>query len=381
MTINNQRRQLVKMMGASLVLMNTPMFAKTKKGKPAKVVWVLLRGAMDSLHTVIPTQESQYKVLRPKLANGFDSTLLKLNSEFSLHPALQNLHDMYLKKQLLPIVAVGSGFSERSHFDGQDYLESGLSSLDHDNGWLARAIEQQSQSTKGIAIANSVPISMRGSEKISTWFPSQLKDADENIYEALLDLYQGDNVLLSKLEEGLNTQAMADNKVSRRKGKFVDLARSCAKLLANENDINCAMLEVGGWDTHNNQVGRLNRQLQELDSGIAALKSELSEQWQDTVVIVATEFGRTAKENGTGGTDHGSASAMFVAGGAVQGGQVLGQWPGLNTEQLYKKRDLMPTSNIFSWIGTILQQHWQLSEQQISDIFPNNKAYKNRVVV
>ena len=136
------------------------------------------------------------------------------------------------------------------------------------------------------------------------------------------------------------------------------------------------MLEVGGWDTHNNQASRLTRQLSDLDNGIAALQQELGDYWKNTVVMIATEFGRTAKENGTGGTDHGTGGAMFMLGGAVNGGMVLGEWPGLKQEQLFKGRDLMPTTSTFSWIATVLQQHWQLSNDDIAKVFPTAPAYK-----
>ncbi|WNC73054.1 DUF1501 domain-containing protein [Thalassotalea psychrophila] len=379
-----KRRQFIKTLGASasLVLLQTPALAAVNKlvSKPKKIVWVVLRGAMDSLHTIVPITDKNYHVLRPKLAPSIANDLLPLSTDFAFHPALKHMHGLYKSKQLLPIVAVGSGYPRRSHFDGQDYLESGLSSLDHDTGWLGRALNEMTANTKALAVANSVPISMRSSSKVSTWYPSRLKDADENIYEALMNLYQNDEMLSSRLQEGLNTQEMAGNTSTKKKGKFVDLAKSCGKLLANNDGVDCAMLEVGGWDTHNNQTVRLNRQLEGLDQGIAALQAELGEYWQDTVVIVATEFGRTAKENGTGGTDHGTGSAMFIAGGAVQGGKVLGDWPGLAKEQLFNNRDLMPTTSTFSWIGAVLQQHWQLDSKTIANVFPDNPAYTTQLI-
>ncbi|MDC2887535.1 DUF1501 domain-containing protein [Psychrosphaera algicola] len=130
------------------------------------------------------------------------------------------------------------------------------------------------------------------------------------------------------------------------------------------------MLELGGWDTHNNQANRLTRKLAELDNGLNALESALKETWNDTVVVIATEFGRTVRENGTGGTDHGTASCMFVAGGAVKGGKVLGEWPGLAPEQLFENRDLQPTSSAFSWMSALLSEHWQMSPDQLAKVFP-----------
>ena len=199
-----KRRQFIKTLGASasLVLMQTPTLAAVNKltSKPKKVVWVILRGAMDSLHTIIPITDKNYPSLRPKLASTIANDILPLSADFALHPALKHMHGLYEKKQLLPIVAVGSGYPQRSHFDGQDYLESGLPSMDHDTGWLGRALNEISTDTKALAVANSVPISMRDSEKVSTWYPARLKDADENIYEALMDLYQGDELLFSRLQ-------------------------------------------------------------------------------------------------------------------------------------------------------------------------------------
>lgn len=381
-----KRRQFVKMLSASasLVMMQSPVVAALNKSnnKPAKVVWLVLRGAMDSLHTVIPFNDPDYATLRPKLSKTLKKDLLPLNSNFALHPSLKHLHSLFINKQMMPIVAVGSGYPERSHFDGQDYLESGLVSMDHDTGWLGRAMNQlqiQPKST-ALAVANSVPISLRDTEKVSTWYPSNLKSADENIYESLLNLYQDDELLSSRLREGLNTQDMAGKSQKKKKGKFVDLARSCGKLLATGNGTDCAMLEVGGWDTHNNQVSRLTRQLSDLDNGIKALQDELGDYWQNTVVMVATEFGRTVKENGTGGTDHGTGAAMFMLGGAVNGGKVLGEWPGLKQDQLFEGRDLMPTTHTFSWIATVLQQHWQLSEQDIAKVFPNAGTYQMSLI-
>ena len=376
-----KRRQFVKMLGASasLVVMQSPVLAAINKAnkKPAKIVWLILRGAMDSLHTIVPVKDPDYASLRPKLSNAFNEELLPLNSNFSLHPALKHMHSLYKNKQMMPIIAVGSGYPKRSHFDGQDYLESGLATMDHDTGWLGRAINllQVQPNSTALAVANSVPISLRETEKVRTWYPSNLKDADENIYESLMNLYQEDELLSARLSEGLNTQEMAGNNKTKKRAKFVDLAASCGKLLASDNGTDCAMLEVGGWDTHNNQAFRLARQLSDLDKGIAALQQELGDYWQNTVVMIATEFGRTAKENGTGGTDHGTGGAMFMLGGAIAGGKVLGQWPGLKHEQLFKGRDLMPTTSTFSWIATLLQQHWKLSNSDIAKVFPDSLAY------
>ncbi|MFT6780078.1 MAG: hypothetical protein ACJAV1_004027, partial [Paraglaciecola sp.] len=183
------RRKFIKMTSASLAVLSFPtgsVFAaeslKTNKNSP-KIVWVVLRGALDSLHTVIPTFDQQYKKLRPKLSSSFKAPLLLLEKGFALHPSLINLHQWYQEKMMLPIVAVSSGYAKRSHFDGQDFLESGKGEIDQDSGWLARAIDIKNK--KALAISRSTPISLRSSDQVNTWYPSNLKGSDDEIYSAL----------------------------------------------------------------------------------------------------------------------------------------------------------------------------------------------------
>ena len=380
------RRKFIKMASASFAALSFPgLFAAEIKinssvTKP-KIVWVLLRGALDSLHTVIPAIDPQYKTLRPKLSISFKAPLLPLEKGFALHPSLANLHQWYQAKQLLPIVAVSSGYKQRSHFDGQDFLESGIGEIDHDTGWLARAIDVKNK--RALAVARSTPISLRSSEQVNTWYPSTLKNADDDIYQALAKLYQDDELLSTNLEKGLEVRGLVgQDKFSnkKRQGQFFELSKACAKLMAGQV-IDCAMLELGGWDTHNNQANRLSQKLTELDNGLAQLKVGLADEWQNTVVIIGTEFGRTAKENGTGGTDHGTGSALFLAGGAVDGGRVLGEWPGLGETELLEQRDLMPTTNSFSWIATMLFQHWGFSNQELLQVFPHVKVYDQKLIL
>lgn len=371
------RRQFVKMAGSGLALLSFPISSSlayeksTTAANNPKIIWLMLRGALDSLHTIVPTFDPQLKHYRPTLSTSFKSALLPLDKGFALHPALSNMHQWYQEKSLLPIVAVSSGYQQRSHFDGQDFLESGKAEIDHDSGWLARALDQRGK--RALAISRSIPISLRSSDQVRTWYPSKLKSADTNIYAQLSNLYQSDTLLNESLERGLTVRDLLDKKQSKkRQGKFIDLTKACANLLTNQHEnIDCAMLEFGGWDTHSNQSNRLERNLNELDQGLSELKEGLGKEWQNTVIIIGTEFGRTVKENGTGGTDHGTGSALFLAGGAVQGGRVLGDWPGLETSQLFEQRDLMPTSNSYSWISNVLANHWQIPESALQHVFPN----------
>lgn len=381
------RRDFLKALVASLVVYQQPLFAANKHDSISpKVVWVMLRGALDSLHTVVPTFEPALTTLRPTLYKNIEHKCLplmqpnSLQKGYALHPALVNLHQWYQQKQLLPIVAVSSGYQKRSHFEGQDFLESALATADLDNGWLARAI--QAKHKQAIAISQSTPISLRGAKQLTnTWYPSRLPDATQDTLQALQHLYQDSPQLLSRLQEGLSMDALLGEKSMQKKqqGNFISLSQSCGQLLAQPNT-DCAMLTLGGWDSHKNQSGQLQRQLSLLDKGLQALKVQLAEQWDNTLVIVATEFGRTVKENGTRGTDHGTASALFLAGGKVNGGQVLGDWPGLQNSQLYQQRDLKPTSNHFDWIAASLQQHWQLNDQQLRSIFPTATPYQGALM-
>jgi len=381
------RRKFIKMASASLAVLSFPGLCVTgggmkKSANAPKIVWVLLRGALDSLHTVVPTFDPQYKSLRPKLSISFKSPLLPLEKGFALHPSLTNLHQWYQTKQLMPIVAVSSGYGRRSHFDGQDFLESGIGEIDHDSGWLARAIDVKNK--RALAVARSTPISLRSSEQVNTWYPSNLKSADDDIYQALAKLYQHDELLKTNLESGLEIRGLVGNgkvRKKKRQGQFIELSKACAQLMTSEKNVDCAMLELGGWDTHNNQANRLAQKLSELDNGLAQLKNGLGDEWKNTVVIVGTEFGRTAKENGTGGTDHGTGSALFLAGGAVDGGKIMGKWPGLSDAALFEQRDLMPTTNSFSWIANMLVQHWNLSQQELLQVFPHIKAYDEKLIL
>jgi len=187
-----------------------------------------------------------------------------------------------------------------------------------------------------------------------------------------MQLYQNDQVLHQRLQEGITTRNnLSDDMKNIARPRFVNLAEACGKMLAGSQDTHGAMLEFGGWDTHNALVPRLETQFKELDAGLAALCNELAGEWQNTVVVIGTEFGRTAAVNGTRGTDHGTASAMFIAGGAIKGGRVMGEWPGLAKAQLYEGRDLRPTSDIRSWIAAVFAQHWGLNATQLQDVFPD----------
>ncbi|MCA0892139.1 DUF1501 domain-containing protein [Microbulbifer agarilyticus] len=376
-----ERRKFLALGGASLALLSSATLGnplKPNKSNP-KFIWLVLRGALDSLHTLVPTFETELERHRPKLFGSIKEDLLPISDSFALHPALKNLHQWYGQKELLPVVAVSTGYDGRSHFDGQDFMESGLGKIEHDSGWIARALESKGKS--GIAISRSIPIAMRGSDRTTNWFPSRMEGSGEEIYQSILNLYQYEPALANNFEKGLSMKAAAAGQMgSSRPGAFPELAEACAKLMLADNTLDCALLELDGWDTHNRQAPRLNTKLAELDQGLSALKQALGPEWDNTVIAVSTEFGRTIRENGTAGTDHGTGSAMFLAGGAVDGGRILGQWPGLKPKQLFENRDLQPTSNVYDWLADALQQHWQLNRTQTAAIFPTGKARGEQLI-
>ena len=378
-SINLQRRHFIQGTVAAYILMQTqPLHAFENLYEQNKIIWVFLRGAMDALHTVVPVGDPNLASLRKDLLDPIKHQLKPLSKDFALHPDLPFLHKLFTQKQMSPVLAVASGYRERSHFDAQDQMESGLNQTNHDSGWLARALQQVSG--KGVAIARSVPIALRGvSHSNETWFPSIFPEADTDLLERLQDLYSQDAPLSTTLSAILEQKANpAMQMQEKQSAKFPYLAQRCGELLSNDNKLQCAMLEMGGWDTHNNQANRMSRQFKELDNGLQALKTALGKKWNNSLVIVSTEFGRTVALNGTKGTDHGTASAMLFAGGAMskfksnlKGGKILGKWPGLQSNQLFEQRDLMPTSDVRTWLNKALQSHWGLSKAQLTKVFPD----------
>ncbi|GAC13081.1 DUF1501 domain-containing protein [Aliiglaciecola lipolytica] len=338
--------------------------------KHKKVVWVMLRGAMDSLHGVLPVGDPDFMAIRGDLVKPIVNQLLPLEQGFALHPALKNCHSWYQNQEFSPVVAVASGYRERSHFDGQDQMESGLNTTDHENGWLARAANLAHG--HGLAISQTVPIALRGDDASQTWYPSHFATTEDDLIDRLRTLYAGNEEFSGLLESAVTNRDMLEmNGKDRTRANFSYLAKQCGELLNRDNSANCAMLELNGWDTHNNQFSRLSRQFEILDNGLGELKTGLGESWNKTVVIVTTEFGRTVAINGTKGTDHGTGSAMFLLGGAIKGKQVLGKWPGLKKEHLFANRDLMPTTDVRSWMASVLHQHWGLSLADLNNVFPD----------
>jgi uncharacterized protein (DUF1501 family) len=374
-----RRRQFLKSVGASLVCWYaSPVFSSSIKTKP-KLVWILLRGAMDGIHAVCPLNDDNLFFHRRKLAEVALKNAYPLDSNFVLNSALKNFSELYKNGELLPIIATESGAETRSHFRAQDILESGYKLSKNDSGWLNRAVKAYQGNS--LAVSHSLPISLRGDYPSQTWYPDNFIESTGDLYQRLQYLYEYDPELYESLNMGLSTKAqLGDTSTSKGFRQFSKLASSCGKLMYAENGPDCSMLELSGWDTHQQQSSRLHRKFSQLDQGLASLRESLKEDWNNTVVIIATEFGRTVAENGTGGTDHGTASTLFLAGGAVDGGKVEGKWPGLSKESLFEGRDLAPTSDSREWIASVLKQHWYLNDGQINDIFPGITPVNKKII-
>jgi uncharacterized protein (DUF1501 family) len=369
-----------------------------------RFVLVILRGALDGLAAVPPYAEREYRSLRGPLAlpdPGSADGMLALDNRFGLHPALQPLHGLYKSGEFAVVHAVATPYRSRSHFDGQDLLESG-GDTPHDSpdGWLNRALgllnSSAATSRVGLAVGQTVPLVLRGKMPIATWAPSNMPAVDPDFLDRLASLYAKDAVLGPALSEGLRAQALADevlndtppgrgrrmngDKMYGRGARQIVAVRPAAnavgRLLAAEDGPRVAVLEMLGWDTHAGQgvlTGRLAGVMKALGEGIEELKASLGPAWRQTVVAVVTEFGRTVAVNGTNGTDHGTGTVAFLLGGPVAGGRVLGQWPGL--AQLYENRDLMPMTDLRAVMKAVLVDHMHLPADAVERVvFPNSAA-------
>ena len=345
----------------------------TRAPANGRFIWINLRGAMDGLHAVVPAFDKNLAGQRGALLGAVEDELLGLRGGFGLHPELKTMHAWFRESSLSAAVAVASPYRERSHFTAQDVLESGLLPADADNGWLARALEGAGiRDEAGLAIARSVPLVLRGEGAARTWYPSALPPADPDLYGRLRLLYAEDTALRTRLEEAIETRAtLGMDVIAGNRPTLAALGRACGEMLARDPALRGATLEMGGWDTHNQQAGRLTHQFRQLDAGLAALRRGLGAAWDSTVIAIGTEFGRTVAVNGTGGTDHGTASVMFLAGGALAGGKVLGEWPGLAPGDLLDGRDLRPTSDVRGWLGGALQLVWGLDDAALQRVFPS----------
>ncbi len=387
-----QRRDFLKRTGLALMAAGLPPVLLARAETEARLVVIILRGAMDGLALLAPYGDGNYHKLRGALAlpqPTVENGVLKLDGMFGLHPAMKNVFEMYGNKDALLVHAVASPYRSRSHFDGQDVLENGGTTVHlQKDGWLNRALEPLGGSLgneRAIAMSQMTPLLLRGDQSVSSWANSQMADADDDTLRRIQAMYSNDEFFSRRLAQALESQRIADTQGdmqggSKRGGaaRFKSEMQSAARFLTAPSGPRIAVLESGGWDTHANQgsaSGNLAGKFKMLDEGLAVLKQELAEHWSNTVVLTVTEFGRTAAVNGTRGTDHGTASAALLTGGAVNGGKVIADWPGLAANNLYEGRDLYPTTDIRSLFKGVLTQHLNLDQAFVDKfVFPESAS-------
>lgn len=360
-------------------------FARALDPLARPLVVVILRGGLDGLAAVAPYADRRYRELRGALAlapPGEADGALDLGDGFGLHPALAELHALYRAGDAAVLHAASTPYRERSHFDGQDVLESGGAHVyGLDDGWLNRALQAlEGAAPDALAVGAAPPLILRGDATVSSWSPSVLGGADPDTLARLMDMYASDARLATALASAAATDALAGDMdmgdAGRGRRRLIDYdatLRPAGRLVA-EGAATLTVASLDGWDTHANQgaaAGALAVRLAALDRGLAALKAELGAKWATTAVLVATEFGRTAAVNGAGGTDHGTGGAAFLLGGAVQGGRVLGDWPGLG--RLYQDRDVPPTNDLRALFKGVLRDHWGLDRGALdARVFPDS---------
>lgn len=415
-------------------------FAGTANGKKPRLVFVILRGALDGLAAVPAWGDPGYAELRGDLAlgrPGTDGGALALDGFFGLHPALSFMQQSYAARELVVFHAVASPYRDRSHFDGQNVLETGYPQPHAvDTGWLNRALAaipaaRAREKERGISIAPTAPLVMRGPAAVTSWSPSHLAPLDDDTLQRISDLYSRDPQLGQKLAEALAAEAIADERavaaadamgggaaapdaasaeggsmmsdrggasdpmmsgdptrgdranerpLLAKRGKpgaqYAEVVKAAARFLRQEDGPQVAVFDTMGWDTHFNEggaKGQLSARLATLDATLGGLKAGLGPVWSDTAVLLATEFGRTVAENGTRGTDHGTATAAYLLGGAVRGGRVVADWPGLSSRKLYQDRDLEPTLDLRAVMKGLLAEHLGVPERALeSSVFPQS---------
>ena len=385
------RRSFLTYGAATFAAASIPKIASAASGRDPRLIVLILRGALDGLSAVGPVGDPDYVGLHGDIALSFsgDHAAIKLNDFFGLNPAMTNFARLYDAKQALLVHAVASNYRDRSHFDGQDVLESGMLAPGHtESGWLNRAIDalpagDKVEAPNGLAVGAIAPLVIRGPAPILGWAASGLQAPTVDLVNRTLGNYEHvDPALATALREGFFAEALAtkDGMGSAKGGggevaAMRQAAEGAARLMAADDGPRIGALAIDGWDTHANEggaTGRLAQLLGGLDQAFAAFQTELGDHWKDTVIVAVTEFGRTARINGTVGTDHGTATVAFHAGGAVAGGRVVADWPGLKDADLFEARDLKPTNDLRAVLKGVLADHLGLSAQTLAaKVFPD----------
>jgi len=399
------RRELLLASGALFAWAYVPKLARAE-GRDPRFLVVVLRGALDGLAAVAPVGDPDWVKLRGDKALVLDgkTPALPLDSFFALNPAMPNLHRLYKAEQAIIVHATATPYRERSHFDGQDVLESGLPKPGSvDSGWLNRALgalEPAGRVRAGrqaFAVGPLTPLVARGPAPVLSWTPPRLPPASDDTVMRLLDLYRHTDLALARaLEERIGLAAIAKaggmdqppapgnqprpTGAAQVRAYFAEAAGTAAKFLARADGPRIGALAFDGWDTHVNEGadgGQLANLLGALDGAVAAIETNMGDAWRETVVAIVTEFGRTARINGNDGTDHGTATVALLAGGALKGGRVIADWPGLKDANLQDGRDLKATTDLRAALKGVLKDHLRVDDGALAaKVFPDSNGAK-----
>ena len=384
--VNAARRRFLLGAGALAASAAFPpaLFAHTVGS--SRLVVMILRGALDGLAAVPPYGDPNYLALHRELAiaapGGADGALA-LTDTFGLHPSLSFLHERFTAGELIVFNAVASPYRDRSHFDGQNVLENGLAKpIGSADGWLNRALSALSRGAgsskdRAVAVSQNVPLILRGEAAVLSKSPQVTAVLDEDLLARLGDLYSKDEWFSARLSEAVQTDKMVDDAPrSSDSDRVTAAARMAAELMSCTGGPEIAVIEASGWDTHANQggaKGTLAARLGGLDRAVRSIATGLGPLWPQTAVLIVTEFGRTAAMNGTRGTDHGTGGCAFLVGGAVRGGQVIADWPGLAQKALLDNRDLKPTLDLRSIFKGVLDEHMRIDAHTLAnEVFPDS---------
>jgi len=350
------------------------------------LVAVFQRGAADGLNMVVPFFEKRYYEVRPSIAvpapaPGRPNGAIDLDGRFGLHPALQALKPLWDSRQLAIVEATGSPDPTRSHFDAQEYMESGMPGVkDAEDGWLNRAltpIGPEASPVRAISVGSQLPRALKGSRggvAVNNLQQFQVGNRDtagilESMYtttaDARLNVTGKRTFDAVKMIESINQRPYSPVNGAQYVGEFGRGLQQVARLIKADAGVEVAFADIGGWDHHSNESGQLNNVLREFGTSLAAFVRDMGDRMQDIVLVTMSEFGRTVKENGNTGTDHGHGDVMFVLGGPVRGGSIYGRWPGLEPEQLYEQRDLAVTTDFRDVLGELVQAHLGLGVDQV----------------
>jgi uncharacterized protein (DUF1501 family) len=407
MTLHATTRR--ELLGGAGVLFAWPFLPKLARaeGRDPRMLTIILRGALDGLAAVAPVGDPDWVKLRGDKALVLDGKTppLPLDSFFALNPAMPNFHRMYKAGHATVVHAAATPYRERSHFDGQDVLESGLPKPGRaDTGWLNRALggleaeARVRREGRAFAVGPVTPLVVRGPTPVMSWTPTRIQPASEDTMARLIDLYHHTDLELARaLEARRDLAALARSGdatvIAPTEGQprpqgfpaqvrafFADAAGTAAKFLAREDGPRIGALAFNGWDTHVDEgadSGRLATLLGALDGALAAAEKSMGEVWGETVVTVVTEFGRTARINGTNGTDHGTGTVALLAGGALKGGRVFADWPGLKMANLYEGRDLAATTDLRAVLKGLLKDHLRVTDRALAaNVFPDSADVK-----